>query len=216
VLTCSSSEIYWDGAQYAPREGRGHHPVIGADWKAACDYARQYGLRLPTEAEWEYAARGSDGRTYPWGKRWRRDRCCMAEKQGEEYRAPARPGLLPRVTRTMPVGSFPAGRSPCQALDMAGNLMEWCEDWYDPDWYRRTLGSHDVGVDLCGPPSSPSGDRVVRGGNWYYGREYCRTYHRHCTKPGNSDNSVGFRCVYQDPNWPALSAIGDPEEKGER
>jgi len=122
------------------------HPVVYVSWDDCVEFCEKAGLELPTEAQWEYAARGSDSRRYPWGDDWDEDRLCWSDNQG--------PG-----GRTFPVGSFPSGASWCGALDMVGNVWEWCADWYDEDYYADS------------PPRDPPGPtsgrgRVLRGGSW--------------------------------------------------
>ena len=101
------------------------HPVVSVSWDDAVAYAEHYGLRLPTEAEWEYAARGPEGQRYPWGDEWNPQKLCWELNTG--------PGGL-----TFPVGSFPAGASWVGALDMAGNVWEWVADWYGRDYYASS------------------------------------------------------------------------------
>ena len=134
-----------------PRPGGGarndqgdHHPVVYVDWRGCGAIWGGLGLRLPTEAEWEYAARGPEGRAFPWGDEWDQKKCCNANNKG--------PG-----GKTFPAGSFPQGASWCGALDMAGNVAEWCSDRYADDYYAAS-GL----IDPRGPRGW--GHKVVRGG----------------------------------------------------
>ncbi len=192
--------------RWCPCAGREDHPVVGAIWEAASDYAAHYGLALPTEAQWEYAARGDSQRRWPWGDHWDRRRCCTSENPGPPWdyanRCPADVEAKPaadRINSTTPVKQFErnelaagvlSGCSWCAALDMAGNMMEWCADWYDA--YPSDAGA---ATDPTGPPTGRQ--RVVRGGNCYHDRDHCRvTDRRHRTEPTRRDNSISFRCVY--------------------
>jgi serine/threonine-protein kinase len=162
-------------ARGALPRGLEDHPVVNVSWDDACAYGSWAGKRLPSEAEWEKAARGTDGRKYPWGK---------ADP------GPARAHYGGRSRGTAPVGSFPEGASPYGVLDMAGNVWEWCEDVDDPTFYEDGPSRN--------PRSTLKSARslyVMRGGSWLFGAQSLRTYARTSFEPHYRFAGGGFRCV---------------------
>jgi formylglycine-generating enzyme required for sulfatase activity len=155
--------------------GREQHPMNCIDWNQAKTFCEWAGKRLPTEAEWEKAARGTDGRKYPWGDTWQPQK---ANSYGEDD----------GFKTTAPVGSFPAGVSPYGNLDMAGNVWEWTQDWYDSKYYQN------------GPTKNPRGAekgglKVARGGSWRDSARGVRVALRRRYGPRAGVDHVGFRCA---------------------
>jgi formylglycine-generating enzyme required for sulfatase activity len=150
------------------------HPVVYVSWNDAVAYCKWLSektgrrFRLPTEAEWEYAARGTEGRKYPWGNNWDASKAVF------------------NTHRTKPVGSHPEGASPLGVMDMAGNVLEWVADWYADKYNPQELNN---------PKGPENGDyRVLRGGSWDDGDPVdLRGALRVSGSPGALGDSLGFR-----------------------
>lgn len=156
----------------------GDRPIVGITWEDAKTYCEFYGKRLPTEAEWEKAARGTDGRKYPWGN----------DIPTLEYANFAKCCNFQSYKVLSPVGSLKKGRSPYGADDMAGNVGEWVADWYDENYYQRS------------PKENPQGPiigkvKVIRGGSWMVGARNIRSANRYSINPRDKLDVVGFRCA---------------------
>lgn len=161
---------------WQPDEDYADHPVVEVSWYAAGSFCAWRGARLPTEAEWEKAARGTDERTFPWGEE--------ASCDYVNYREC-------RIQESVPVGSYPGGVSPYGVHDMAGNVAEWTADWYGADYYANSPAENPQG------PKESLDDHVAsRGGSWYSRVEYLRTFHRnHEFRSTSTLRNVGIRCA---------------------
>ncbi|MCF8720467.1 formylglycine-generating enzyme family protein [Nitrospina gracilis] len=163
---------HWVNGMYMPDQG--DLPVTNITWGEALAYAMWAGKSLPTEAQWEKAARGTDGRLYPWGNDYKKGISNIG---------------LDGPRKLMPVGSFPEDVSPFQAFDMAGNVMEWTLNWYLP-YPGSDFEFKKFGTDL----------KVLRGngfqeGGHFFLDEYRYVFHRSEVKPDDFFDNVGFRCV---------------------
>jgi formylglycine-generating enzyme required for sulfatase activity len=165
--------IELSGGEFQLQSVYADHPVFEVSWYGAKTYCEWAGARLPTEAEWEYAARGPEGYTYPWGNT---SPTCDLVQYGS------------CSGWTVPVGTFPDGASWCGALDMAGNVWEWVADWYDADYYERSPSENPIG-----PEDGSS--KVLRGGSFPVSRRNVRGTTRDGASPNTRHFTVGFRCA---------------------
>jgi formylglycine-generating enzyme required for sulfatase activity len=174
-LSLKDSRIEHTNGCFMPTAGFENHPAVQVTWYGAKAYASWRGCRLPTEAEWEKAARGGfEGRTYSWGDEI--DPGMANFGQGTE--------------NTTPVGSYPSNGYGLN--DMIGNVWEWCNDWYHHDYYLMSPYQNPGGPDL--------GDaRIVRGGGWegpvHVYAKYLRCSYRHFLRPNRTTFYIGFRCA---------------------
>jgi formylglycine-generating enzyme required for sulfatase activity len=192
-VTVAQFGVFVARSGYEPRdrrclEGVGNHPVVNVTWEDAVAYCqwlegelrkngsegvRGWQVRLPTEAEWEKAARGTDGRIYPWGNEFDSEKANIFESG---------------IRNTSPVGSFPGGVSPYLLADMSGNVLEWCADWYEDNYYW--------GSPMRNPTGPASGSiRTCRGGSWSSRHGLARCAIRLRYAPDYFYGDLGFRVV---------------------
>lgn len=174
----SRQDIGDGSVQYFAVTGFANYPINHVSWFGAKTYCESVGARLPTEAEWEYAARGTDGRIYPWGNLTPDPEGDLAIFQSESYE------------NLLPVDALPNGTSPFGIYGMAGSMWEWTADWYNEDYYDESALN-----DPTGPETGFA--RVIRGGAWPFNNQAdrIRSTNRSSLTPDFISSAVGFRCV---------------------
>ena len=162
-------------------DGKDDHPVVQVSWHDAKAYCAWAGKRLPTEAEWEKAARGTNERSFPWG-------------QNKPNATLALFGQMTKFSYDLlkPVGSYPGGVGPYGVFDLAGSVAEWVQDWYGASYYEQS------------PERNPTGPeqgmfKVLRGGAWSDLPKYLLTYGRFKLLPSTRNSYIGFRCAKDGP-----------------
>lgn len=202
--TGSRAPVYWSNLDYPA--GTPDYPVAGVSWENAKAYCEWQEKRLPTEAEWEKACRGTDGRLFPWGDSWEVDFANLGFSQAGTWPLSLEDGWALLASKEggdgapdlQPVGSYPQGASPYGVLDLAGNVSEWVADWYNWDGYWDMPRENPIGL---GPPWNHS----LRGSGWFdrRGQEDRIEDLSRCSSRNSShsydDPRTGFRCARSVP-----------------
>lgn len=177
-----TSNVTFDSANYRVPEVINRHPIVNVTWYGADAYCRAIGRRLPTEAEWEHAARGSEGFLYPWGNAFDTNLAKTNRPLVDD----------PTLQGAVPVDTYATGVSQYGAYNMAGNVAEWVNDWYSETWYNQQSAQQPV-LNPVGPPAGI--EKVVRGGSWDAVPFFSRSVHRQSLQPNDQTPWIGFRCA---------------------
>ncbi|MFH0925328.1 MAG: formylglycine-generating enzyme family protein [bacterium] len=176
-------------SDYLANDIYNNYPIVNISWYSAEAYARWAGKRLPTEAEWEKAARGAHGYTWPWGDEFINEKANLV-------------GIVDGYEYLAPVGSFTKGASPYGVMDMCGNAWEWVDDFYSStyslnDYYKKRTNNDLKHHDSLSNNVVINNQKykVLRGGGWYSNKKTSRSYYRIYASPKIIDNGYGFRCV---------------------
>jgi formylglycine-generating enzyme required for sulfatase activity len=175
IVANATEPLYWSTGEYNSGMAYPDYPVVGVSWFEAEAFCRWAGGRLPTEAEWEKAARGADHRFYPWGNVWDATKCNSSENAGSDT-----------FTYSSPAGIFTGGASPYGALDMVGNVQEWVNDWFKADYYSGSPLNNPLGPDSAAA-------KVLRGACFVNSYAYCRCAERNDSHQPYRSSFIGFR-----------------------
>jgi formylglycine-generating enzyme required for sulfatase activity len=189
-----NSPVISDSQNYRVNPAINTFPVTGVTWYGAQAYCQAIGRRLPTEAEWERAARGPNNTIFPWGDAF--DVTLARTSRPRE--------TDPALLGPKPVGSYLSYNG---LFDMTGNVAEWVSDWYDPNYYTAQAQSASPIVDPPGPPAGT--DKVLRGGNWDAVPFYARSVHRQNRQPLSPTLWAGFRCASNTNDNPGAPQLGN-------